>query len=56
LTLGIHFASDIAGSKHNVILGHTMMDGYGNAQEMEQGGQYNAGACSYVTEISTAGG
>jgi hypothetical protein len=23
---------------------------------MEQGGQYNAGACSYVTEISTAGG
>jgi hypothetical protein len=56
LTLGIHFALDIAGSKHNVILVHTIADGYGEAREMEQAGQYNARACSYVTKVSTAGG
>jgi hypothetical protein len=51
---GIHFGSDIVGSKHNVILAHMMTGGCGNAQEMGQDSQYDAGACSYVTEISTA--
>jgi hypothetical protein len=40
----IHFVSDIAGSKHNVILEHMTTDGSDNAQETGQDSQYNAGA------------